>query len=260
MPAESSGAVLIVTYHAVGPRPSPVVVTPHRLEADLTALLENGFRLVSLDDCADWLSGHRELPARSAVVTFDDAYASVVLEALPILTRLRVPTTVFVIGGRIGNDNQWAGQWRSVPRMPLADAAQIRDLIAAGLSIGSHTWSHPDLACVDEATLQAEICDSADRLEQAFATPIRHFAYPYGRRSEQAIAMVRRRYRTAVNAQPGLVASDDDPYDLNRADCEDVPIALKLRLNDPPLLTPYLAARSSLRRVRRQIDRMLLRA
>lgn len=251
--------MLIVTYHAIGERSSPVVSTVAQLEADLTGLIEAGFRLVSLDDCAAWLAGRCELPARCGAVTFDDGYTSVVLDALPVLERLSVPTTVFVIGARIGTDNQWPGQWRSVPRMPLADAAQIRDLLAAGVAIGSHTWSHPDLPCLDEESLRAEICDSADRLEQVFAQPIRHFAYPYGHRSEREIAMARTRYRTAVNAQPGLVARGADPHDLNRVDCQDLRIARKLRLNDPPLLAPYLTARSRLRRVRRRIDRMLLR-
>lgn len=249
--------MLIVTYHAVCERPSPVCATPAQLEADLSALSDAGFAFVSLDDCADWLGGLRSMPRRAAAVTFDDGYASVASRGVSILKRFSVPATVFVIADRVGGSNQWAGQWKSIPSMPLADAGQLRELAAAGVSIGSHTASHPALTEVDAEKLREEVEESADRIEQLLDTPVRHFAYPYGFAGPREIAAVRRRYRTAVNAESRLVPDGADPHDLNRVDCHDLRVAIHLRVYDSPLLDSYLAVRRGFRGLRRRADRLL---
>jgi peptidoglycan/xylan/chitin deacetylase (PgdA/CDA1 family) len=248
--------VLIVTYHAIASPSSAVCCPPSRFEEDLVGLRDAGFTFLSLDDVADWLTGSRAVPARSIAVTFDDAYASVVDRALPILRRHRVPATVFAIGDRIGGDNQWPGQWSSIGRMPLADRAGLGELVSAGIDIGSHSTSHPVLTAMDEQSATREIVDSADRLEQALGTSVRHFAYPYGIRGPREIELARRRYRTAVNAAPRLVTRSTNAHDLWRIDAHDLPIALRLKILDPAGLAPYLAARQGLRRVRRAIERL----
>jgi peptidoglycan/xylan/chitin deacetylase (PgdA/CDA1 family) len=248
--------MLIVTYHAIVGPASPVCCPPAQLEADLAALRGAGFTFVSLDDCADWLAAKKTLPTRSIVVTFDDGYASVVSKALPILSRFRVPATVFVVGHRIGGDNQWPGQWKSIPFMSLADASQLKEAIAAGVTIGSHSWSHAVLTELDSEALQHELTASAEKIEQALETPVKHFAYPYGIRGPREIDAARRRYRTAVNAEAGLVGAAADPHDLCRIDCHDVRVAIRLRLLDEVVLSPYLVTRRALRGSRRSVERL----
>jgi peptidoglycan/xylan/chitin deacetylase (PgdA/CDA1 family) len=249
--------VIIVTYHAVASPASPVCCPPDQLRADIQGLTDAGFTFVSLDDCAAWLEGGPPIPSRAVAVTFDDAYASVVTDALPVLARLSIPTTVFAIGARIGGDNRWSGQWSSIPTMPLADASQLRELVRAGIAIGSHSWSHPVLPTLPPAALRGEIEESADRLEQMLGTTVRHFAYPYGMRGAREVAAARPRYRTAVNAEPRLVSRGADPHDLCRIDCHDLRMAVRMNLFEPAQLGPYLATRRGLRQVRRVLDGVL---
>jgi peptidoglycan/xylan/chitin deacetylase (PgdA/CDA1 family) len=251
--------MLIVTYHAIESPASPVCCPPSQFEADMTALLDAGFSFVSLDDVADWLSGSKALPPRAVAVTFDDGYQSVVTHALPVLARLGLPAAVFVIGQRIGGDNRWPGQWPSIPTMPLADGAGLRELIAGRVTIGSHSWSHPDLTSVDTESLRGEVADSADRLEQTFGVPVRHFAYPYGFRTNREVTAAKQRFSTAVNAEPRIVTATANPHDLNRVDCHDSRVALRMKWFEPPALRPYLALRRGLRAVRRGVDRVTSR-
>lgn len=247
--------MLIVTYHAVAERSSPVSVTSRTLEIELRALRDAGFRFVSLDQCADWLEGGEALPERTAAVTFDDGYASVATEAVPILERLAVPATVYIISGRIGADNAWPDQWRSVPRLPLADVDQIRAMAARGLTIGAHSWSHPLLPGLDEEQLQQEVVGAAARLESLLDRPVRHFAYPYGCRGPREIRAVAGRYRTAVTAEPRLVAEGDSRHELPRLDAHDLQLAIALGCLANDGLRPYLAVRRFARRVRRFVER-----
>lgn len=252
--------MLIVTYHAVAGPSSPVCCPPAQLDTDLAALANAGFTFVSLDACADWLTGGPSLPDRAVAVTFDDAYASVVIEGLPVLTRWRVPATVFVIGARIGDDNRWPGQWASIPSMPLCTLPELERAVAAGVAIGSHAWSHPVLPALDRQALHEEVVESAGRLEKLLGAPVRHFAYPYGIRGEREIDAARTAYRTAVNALPRSVGPDANPHDLNRIDCHDLRIAIRLGLLDRAAINPYLAVRRGLRGVRRFGERILGRS
>ena len=249
--------LLIVTYHAIEGPSSPVCCPPAQLDADLAALIDAGFTFVSLDECADWLAGTRSLPARSIAVTFDDAYASVVLNALPVLTRRRVPATIFVIGDRVGGDNQWPGQWKSIPSMPLASVGQLKAAIAAGVTIGSHSWSHAMLTRLGPDALRSELEESAARLEQMFGVSIHHFAYPYGVRGPREVAAARLRYRTAVNTEARAVEPECDPLDVWRIDCHDLRFALRMRLTDDATLQPYLALRRTVRGARRRLESIL---
>jgi peptidoglycan/xylan/chitin deacetylase (PgdA/CDA1 family) len=246
--------MLILAYHAIGDEASPVTTTVAQLQSDLMALRQAGYEFQALDDCADWLDGKRSMPARSVAVTFDDGYQSVARVALPLLIDLDVPATVFVVAGRLGADNGWPGQWRSVPRMPLMNVPDIREAISAGMVVGAHAWTHTALPDLDERELAREVHEAGDRLEQISGVEVRHFAYPYGRRGARELAAVARRYRTAVSATTGLVAPGASRYDLPRLDAHDIRVARWLRLLAPGNLGPYLAVRRSLRGFRRRVE------
>ncbi len=58
---------------------------------------------------------------------------------------------------------------------------QLRELHAAGMTIGAHTVSHPILARLGRAAAQDEITTSKTALEAMIDAPVTLFAYPNGR-------------------------------------------------------------------------------
>ena len=72
----------------------------------------------------------------------------------------------------------------------------VRELRAAGMSIGSHTWSHRNLARLSPAESEGELRRSREVLEDRLQEPIRSIAYPWGslRRhvTDETIAAARR--------------------------------------------------------------------
>jgi peptidoglycan/xylan/chitin deacetylase (PgdA/CDA1 family) len=242
--------MIVVTYHAIGPERSPIGCTANELRSDLRGLREAGYTFVTLDQCADWLAGGPDPGPLTAVITFDDGYASVAESAAPILEAERVPYAVFVIAGRIGQDNQWAGQWRSVPRLPLLDRGGLRDLARAGACIAAHTFTHPVLTRLAPAALEREIVGSAAAIEDLIGRPVHDFAYPYGAAGPRERDVARSRYRLAFVAAPAIVRQGGDPAGVPRADGHDLRVALRLRLCGRPALPAYLRTRRLLRALR----------
>ena len=104
----------------------------------------------------------------------------------------------------------------------MLDWSQIRELAAAGWTIGAHTVTHSNMALVDEARAEAEIAESRDALAAATGTDVRHFCYPNsgGRHPYFApsVTGVLRKlgFRSATTSRPGPLRPGVDPFLLPR--------------------------------------------
>ena len=58
---------------------------------------------------------------------------------------------------------------------------QVREIRAAGMTIGAHTVTHPILAKLDDDSARREIAESKTYLEALLDEPVRLFAYPNGK-------------------------------------------------------------------------------
>lgn len=183
--------VIVLCYHAVSDSwPSPLSVTPQRLESQLRLLVARGYRGATFPEAV--LSP----PApKTVAVTFDDAYRSVLELAFPILARLGLPGTVFVPTAYAGRESAmaWPGidHWLGGPHEQELVAMswdQLSRLREEGWEIGSHTHSHPRLTALDDGALTRELARSRRECEQRLGVPCRSLAYPYGDHDERVVA------------------------------------------------------------------------
>jgi peptidoglycan/xylan/chitin deacetylase (PgdA/CDA1 family) len=68
----------------------------------------------------------------------------------------------------------------SCRRYGLLSASELRKLVAAGMTVGAHTMSHPMLSQMQSDLAYAEIAESRVKLESALGQRIWGFAYPFG--------------------------------------------------------------------------------
>jgi peptidoglycan/xylan/chitin deacetylase (PgdA/CDA1 family) len=67
----------------------------------------------------------------------------------------------------------------------LLDEDEARALIEAGMELGSHSVSHPDLRLLDGSELTVELQESKAAVEKITGRPCRTLAYPYGLHDER---------------------------------------------------------------------------
>jgi peptidoglycan/xylan/chitin deacetylase (PgdA/CDA1 family) len=117
--------------------------------------------------------------SREILVTFDDAYASFATHAYPELQARGIPVLLFVISGFVGRRACW-----DLPlpgrRVEHLSWSALRDLIADGVEIGSHTDTHRELRSLKHEAMRAELVDSRRRLEDALGVEVRTLSYPFG--------------------------------------------------------------------------------
>jgi len=201
----SAGHLLILCYHAVSEDWSSVgAVTPMALRRQLRYLLRRGYRPRTLGDALREPVRHRTL-----VVTFDDAFRSVLAKGLPVLAGLGVPATVFVPTdfAASGSPMTWStlGQWVGTPHedeLRCLTWGGVRELAAAGWEVGSHTASHPKLTRLGEEAAALELRSSKAACEEALQRSCESVAYPFGDWSPQIADLAAHAgYRRAVTLE-----------------------------------------------------------
>lgn len=197
------GAVPVLVYHAIGAYPGGsslegLWVPPGELRAQVDWLARAGWHAVTLDQVLAYWRNGVALPRKPIVLTFDDGYPGDWRYALPILRAHRFPG---VLNLQIGN------------LVPL----RVRELVAAGWEIASHTFTHPDLTTVDAARLTREVGASRRWLERVFGVPVRVFCYPYGHYDAAVLRAVRAAgYEAAETENPGWAAPAEGLLTLDR--------------------------------------------
>lgn len=205
----------ILTYHKLGPRPGRVRLKGLYLRRELLAqqlseLREAGFTNGNLSACA----GPRT--DRRVVITFDDGYVNVLRYGIQVLAATKFTAIQFLPANLLGKCNEWdVGLGEA--REPIMDAGQVREWIAAGHEIGSHSLSHPYLTQIPVDQAREEINASRKKLEDLFGRPIAHFCYPYGDWNATVRDLVKQAgYDTACTTDAGVNTPADSPFALKR--------------------------------------------
>lgn len=200
-------------YHLVGPNgptdppiTRALTVSASVFAAQMEWLKRAGFHAVSLQRLYDALELGRRLPPHPVAITFDDGYRDVLWYAAPLLHRLHMPATAFVITGRIDGPDTSFLTWPELTRLE-----------ALGVAIGSHTVHHLELPLLSATQARYELEASRHSLQAHLHRRVRWFAYPAGRFDVRAEKLVRRAgYLLALTTEPGALQRGTEPYALHR--------------------------------------------
>jgi peptidoglycan/xylan/chitin deacetylase (PgdA/CDA1 family) len=177
------------------------------------------FHVVPLKDVVHRLE--RRLPLeRRLAITFDDGYRDNFENAVPVLEKLSLPATFFVVSDWIGSDVvPWWDRERGV-RHAWMTWDQVRLLRRKGFDIGGHTRTHVDLGTVGPRRAKEEILGARHELEKQLDGPVELFAYPYGRRDNLAEAnrdvVKAAGFRCCCSSFGGVNVPGTDPFHLMR--------------------------------------------
>jgi peptidoglycan/xylan/chitin deacetylase (PgdA/CDA1 family) len=206
--------VRILLYHRVSNDGDPLAVPPWRFRDQMDYLASEGFKVVGLLEAVELLESGSAAP-RTIGLTFDDGFADLRDEALPVLSRHGFHATVFIATGI--TDGRLAFPWYE-RQPPVLGWDDVLELDSEGtLRFEAHTVSHPNLLSVDDARAAAEIGSSKRELELRLGRPVAAFAYPaglFGDRERRLVAAAG--YTAAVSCEPGVNLRGTDRFGLHR--------------------------------------------
>lgn len=209
--AVDGAAIPILLYHAVTETPSewiaPFSATPAAFANHLDLVVASGRVPLTVSQFVDARGVAGGLPPNPVVITFDDGFADTAHTAVPLLQDRGLTGTVYVTTGFVGGDSP----------DPMISRSQLADLAAAGIEIGAHSHSHPQLDTLPLADAEAEIVSSRRWLEDVLGQPVRTFAYPHGYSSPAIRRMVARLgFGSCCAVRNALSSATDDRFSLAR--------------------------------------------
>lgn len=138
-------------------------------------------------------------PANAVAISFDDGDIGQAVRAFPALASRNMSATFFV-----------TTSWVGTPKYASWD--QLRDMRAAGMSIQSHTHTHPFLSEVDERRLRDELRQSRELLDEKLEQRTTMIAFPGGDapRAELRGLLTAEGYDVVATSRWGRNAPNDD--------------------------------------------------
>jgi peptidoglycan/xylan/chitin deacetylase (PgdA/CDA1 family) len=174
----------------------------------LDTLLSLGLRGSSLESVAG------QPPNGRVAITFDDGHWTHAAHALPLLRDRDMTATFFIITSRVGSPGYCS--WD-----------ELRGMRDAGMSLQSHTHSHPFLSQLDSSEVRLELTRSREELDHQLGQRTTTLALPGGDspRGWSAADYQSAGYRWIATSRWGLARDDESPfirrYTVRRATPED---------------------------------------
>lgn len=180
---EQSSAVPVLMYHSVSSSSSaafrPYTVSARLFALQMNQLAQTGYTTMTMSELSDRRARGETVPARTVVITIDDAFGDFMDNVVPVLLEVGFTATLYVPTGYVGGTSRWLiaeGEQRRA-LLGWRELAQIADL---GIECGGHSHSHPQMDLIARRSAIREVALSKALLEDHIQQEIRSFAYPFG--------------------------------------------------------------------------------
>ena len=162
----SKVVVPVLLYHHIDNNDSDIryYVSPEDFRAQIEKLVSLGYTAIPVSKLVSVIKYGGKLPVRPVVITFDDG-TEVYQNAFPVMKSQGMTGGLYVVANRLGIKD-------------FLSVDEIKEMLAAGWEVGSHSMTHTDLRKTDK--LSFEIYASRLTLSSALGITIQTFAYPFG--------------------------------------------------------------------------------
>lgn len=165
----------IFIYHQIGDYPEAQMrygITPAAFRAHLDYLVQSGFEIIPLERMIALMKGEAPFSPRAVSLTFDGGFRDAWEAVFPLLRERNLKAAFFIPTDFVGKENSlFAGTF------PCMDWDQLRELAAAGMTIGSFGRRGAILSEMPETEWREDARASRKILEERLGIRLKFHAY-----------------------------------------------------------------------------------
>ena len=185
--------VAILMYHSISDGNNPLSVPIKNFEKQMKFMSHNDYKTINLKDLSN-LNKY----GKFFIITFDDGYEDVFVNALPILNKYDFTATCFFVSKYIGKHNIWDENKSNYIKLNLMNKEQVYEWSKNGMEIGSHSLDHKNLKDLNYNDKYSQITEPKKTFSKLFSIDIKTFSYPFGKIDDQSVEIVQDNYSYAV--------------------------------------------------------------
>ncbi len=195
--------------------PTPLYSDYGDFVKQMAYLVMKGYNFITLDQVRNYHEGKIDLPRNSVLLTFDDAYQSVMEYAYPILKKHGIKATLFLVSGWLQEEASNYDDKKS-KTLTYDQVQSMKDVFE--LANHTHTLHERDAsmrsnlmdASIEVITNDLRECDKYVDVKDMFA-------YPFGFYDEETISKVKAcGINYGFTSDPGVNDINTDPMYLHR--------------------------------------------
>jgi len=195
--------VPVLMYHDINNNSNDQYsVSPAKFEAQMRWLKKAGFNVIPLTSI-------EKAEPKDVVITFDDGYYSFIEHAWPVMSELRYPSTINLVGEWIG------GTIPDVTDKKALSWSDVRTLMKTGLvSFGSHTnklHRYPDgVSKTSKLNLERDLFNWQRRFKKNTFKLSQIVAWPYGKYTNSAVVAAQdAKFKYVLTSDLGLYTGNN---------------------------------------------------
>lgn len=219
-----NNSYIVLLYHSFGQKDDAdylrLRISPESFDEQMAYLREEKYEVLLLSRMVNsFNSGSVQDSSvfkqkNTVFITFDDGYLDNLELALPILRKYGFPATLFIATDYLYRKNSGKSYWE---KWEYLTPEKIRELMASGIEIGSHSCSHKALASLGDFKIREEVSSSKKILEDIIKNKITLFSYPHGIFNKKIKNILRQEgYQAACSSISGFNTDKTDLFELKR--------------------------------------------
>ena len=194
--------ISVICYHSISEEKLSLAVSPKVFDEQISFLKKNKYVFVTIDDIIDFINKKKFLPKKAVAITFDDGYADLYFNALPILKKYKIPVTIFIVLDKLAFKNNTG------VKLDLLSTLQIKEMKRHNIDFQFHSKSHLLLDRLTTKEMKSELFNDEN---------FNYFAYPGGHYAGEAIEALKLiGFKGAFTIRPGLIKNNINPFLINR--------------------------------------------
>lgn len=234
----------ILRYPSLDSRGGAQSLAPELFRWQMRQLLTGGWRVIGLDGLLAGLS--HGWPARSTVLTFDEAYRNVRDHAVPLLRGYAFGALLFV------SPVEPRTPARQPRALALLDWAELRELAEQGMTPGLRLPAEIDLRALPLEAAEQALLDMQAHLQDRLGQPVSALCGPLHAWPSALRAAAARHFRAGFGMRLGFARTSGAPLALERIDVRVLRHRAMFRALESGWLPTYLNARQALRDLQRR--------
>ena len=197
----SYNKVPILMYHSISDSKNSLSLSVDNFYNQMNFMKKKGFNTINLNEI-------HQNNKNKFIITFDDGYEDVLINALPILKKFDFKAICFFVTDYLNLHNKWDQHKSDFILLKTMSKMQVHEWLRNDMKIGSHTASHKNLKKINENEKISEISRSKSFFKEEFNIDVKFFSYPYGSYDDETVKIIKKYYEFAVTTKRSRYKKD----------------------------------------------------